>query len=63
MRNVLSLIIVRNVMRLLSFNFYHSKLYFKIVVLMEKKTTKYIVEIVKVVLYALLGLLGGNALM
>lgn len=50
-------------MRLLSFNFYQSKLYFKIVVLMEKKTTKYIVEIVKAVLYAVLGLLGGNALM
>lgn len=63
MRIVMLLIIARNVMRLLSFNFYHSKLYFKIVVLMEKKTTKYIVEIVKVVLYALLGLLGGNALM
>lgn len=50
-------------MRLLSFNFYRSKLYFKIIVLMEKKTTKYIVEIVKAVLYAVLGLLGGNALM
>ena len=50
-------------MRVLSFNFYQSKLYFKIVVLMEKKTAKYIVEIVKAVLYAVLGLLGGNALM
>lgn len=57
------LINVKNIMRLFSFNFYQSKLYFKIVVLMEKKTTKYIVEIVKAVLYAVLGLLGGNALM
>ena len=50
-------------MKLVSFNFYQSKLYFKIVFLMEKKTTKYIIEIVKAVLYAVLGLLGGNALM
>ena len=50
-----------NVMNLLSFKFYETKLYYKIVLIMEKKTSKVFVEIVKAVLYALLGLLGGQA--
>lgn len=29
---------------------------------MEKKTSKFIFEVIKAVLYALLGLLGGNAM-
>ena len=50
-------------MKLISFNFYHSRFYYKIVLVMEKKTSKFIIEVVKAVLYALLGLLGGNAVM
>lgn len=53
----------RNVMKLISFNFYHSRFYYKIVFIMEKKTSKVIIEVVKAVLYALLGLLGSNAVM
>lgn len=48
-------------MNLLSFKFYETKFYYKIVLIMEKKTSKVVVEIVKAVLYALLGLLGGQA--
>lgn len=50
-------------MKLISFNFYHSRFYYKIVFIMEKKTSKVIIEVVKAVLYALLGLLGSNAVM
>lgn len=39
------------------------KEFFKILLIMEKKTSKFIVEVVKAVLYALLGLLGGNAVL
>lgn len=39
------------------------KSYFKVFAYMEKKTSKVIVEVVKAILYALLGLLGGNAVM
>ena len=59
----MSLIHEKNIMRLISFNFYLSKLYYKFVLVMEKKTSKFIIEVVKAVLYALLGLLGGNAVM
>lgn len=38
------------------FNFY------KFILIMEKKYSKAIVEVVKAILYALLGLLGGNAI-
>lgn len=54
---------VRNVMNLISFNLYRSRFYYKIVILMEKKTSKVVVEILKAILYAVLGLLGGQAAM
>lgn len=54
---------VRNVMNLISINLYRSRFYYKIVILMEKKTSKVIVEILKAILYAVLGLLGGQAAM
>lgn len=63
MKIVVLLIQLRNVMNLLSFNFYSSKFYYKLVVVMEKKTSKWIIEIVKAILYSVLGLLGGNALL
>lgn len=50
-------------MKRLSFEFFESRFYYKFVVIMEKKTSKILVEVVKAVLYALLGLLGGNAVM
>lgn len=37
--------------------------YFKVFAYMEKKTSKVIVEVVKAILYALLGLLGGQSVM
>lgn len=52
----------RNVKKLISFDFYNLKYYFKIILIMEKKTSTWIIEILKAVLYAALGLLGGNAL-
>lgn len=52
----------KNVKKLISFDFYNLKYYFKIILIMEKKTSIWIIEILKAVLYAALGLLGGNAL-
>lgn len=46
-----------------SFDFIESKFYYKIIIIMEKKTSKVIVEVIKAVLYALLGLLGGNVVL
>lgn len=52
----------KSVNRLISFEFFQSKLFYKIVLIMEKKTSTWIIEILKAVLYAALGLLGGNAM-
>ena len=53
----------KNARSKVSFDFIESKFYYKFLLIMEKKTTKVIVEILKAVLYAVLGLLGGNAVM
>lgn len=46
-----------------SFKFYESKLFYKFIVIMEKKYSKFIIEVVKAIAYALLGLLGGNVVL
>lgn len=46
-----------------SFDFIETKLYYRFLLIMEKKTFKVIVEVLKTILYAVLGLLGGNAVM
>lgn len=51
----------KNARSRVSFDFIESKFYYKIILIMEKKTSKVIVEILKAILYAVLGLLGGNA--
>lgn len=48
---------------LFRFAFSETKLFYKIILIMEKKTSKWILEILKAVLYSVLGLLGGNAIM
>lgn len=53
----------KNVKSKVSFDFFETKLYYKFLLIMEKKTSKVIVEILKAILYAVLGLLGGNAVM
>lgn len=45
------------------FKFYETKLFYKFLLVMEKKTSKVVTEIIKAILYALLGLLGGSTVM
>lgn len=40
-----------------------SKYFFKIILIMSKKTKNVIIEVLKVVVYVLSGFFGGNALM
>lgn len=39
------------------------KEFIKLLLIMEKKTSKFVVEFLKALLYALLGALGGNVVM
>lgn len=52
----------RSVKSPIYFRMYDKFNFYKLILIMEKKYSKAIVEVVKAVLYALLGLLGGNAL-
>lgn len=44
------------------FRMYDKFNFYKFILIMEKKYSKAIAEVVKAILYALLGLLGGNAI-
>lgn len=52
----------RNVKSPIYFRMYDKFNFYKFILIMEKKYSKAIVEVVKAILYALLGLLGGNAM-